>query len=206
MRPEAIGTGSDRPLALAIVALESGLSSDRAMLRRAERLAKTPDWSTAVVVRDLPARFRRAYDAAFVDRLARAGAVLVNDWERGEAAPECPAQFLLARWLLDRAAAIARRQGGCAPSRERRWASQLGLSTTGATGETADGAGDGWLASWGIESVRVDPSTWFSSAFSAGAIARRSAAPRRVAAERRTERGRRSTEGGPRRAEVAPVG
>jgi hypothetical protein len=152
-------------LSQAVTILESGLIEDRALIGRAQRRGKLPDWTAAVVVGDLPARFRPRYDARFATRFARTGFALTHDWERGRAAPDCPAQFLLARWLLNRAHLIADLDGPEDPAQTRRWAKELGLSRASDldVDPTLDGH-DPWMVSWDLDSVRLDPAEWFRSA------------------------------------------
>lgn len=163
----APGETSGGALARAVADLIAGLGDDEVLITQAERRCATPDWSLAVVVGDLPHRYRAGYDARLARLLRHAGTTLVHDWSAGRAAPNCPAQFLLARWLLNRAVFIAQCGSGVHLGQVRGWARELGLADRAEPErDVIAEAPDSWLSSWGLGSVRVDPANRFTAAVS----------------------------------------
>lgn len=155
---EPVPGGVEEPLRHAFAGLESGLVNDLRLVTVAESRARAPQWAATAVLRDLPSRYRRAYDSRFVGKLVSEGFALSRDWTRGRCAPDCAGQFVLARWLLDRAQAVSR--SGSADARLE-WARQLGLATTHAP--ATEDSSDPWGSGWNLEAIRIHPSEWFEA-------------------------------------------
>lgn len=152
------------PVDEALTLLEVGLLEDLALMIGVERAGGEVDWDLTAVIGELPARFRNSYTARFVRELTAAGLSLSRQRGVDGMWPDCLAQFILARWVLDRAQLVAELEPGPSAYSREDLAVAVGLIGAGPASPPSVSTSDPWGLGWTIQSIRADPSTWFERA------------------------------------------